>query len=139
MLPYDKCKQVYGVCFYGNKIVVGFSRKMKKWSLIGGTIEPGELFTQTLRREVQEESNMKVIKSWPIGYQKVVEEDIYQLRYACVVEPYGEFISDPDATENNGVDKIKLVGINEFISYVKWGQIGEQMLKRSIEKLKIHI
>src|SRR3990172_12848192 len=73
-LPYDKCKQVYGVCFYGNKMVIvrGESGSDGKgWGLVGGHIENGETFEETLKREVQEETNMKVLKSAPVGYQKV--------------------------------------------------------------------
>jgi len=133
MLPYDKCKQVYGVCFYGNKIVVGFSRKMKKWSLIGGTIEPGELFTQTLRREVQEESNMKALTLEFIGVQDVYEAGgiCRQARFFCVAEPYGPFVSDPDGD----IVEIKLIDPVDYKKYFDWKIVGEHLMNRVIEML----
>jgi len=41
-LDRSKCAQVYGVCFHGNRMVVGFGGQKKDWGLIGGTIEDGE-------------------------------------------------------------------------------------------------
>ena len=135
-LPYDKCTQVYGVCFYNGQVVLGYSRHMQAWSLIGGTIEPGEKFEQTLSREIKEESNMKVLKYWPIGYQSFGEDDHYQLRYACLVEPYGPFVADPGAREGAGVDKIKLINPVDFKTYTKWGKVGDRLIERALEKIK---
>lgn len=108
----------------------------KSWGLVGGRIEEGETFEQTLRREVQEESNMKIVPFKPIGYQKVIDikdkSFIYQLRYACVVEPFGEFVSDP----TNTIDEIKLIDPLEYKKYFDWGEIGERIITRGIQILK---
>jgi 8-oxo-dGTP pyrophosphatase MutT (NUDIX family) len=135
-LPKKYCTQAYGICFCDGKVVLGFSRRMQKWSLIGGTIEPGETPEQALTREIKEESNMKIIKYWPIGYQYVVGELKYQLRFACVVEPYGPFVQDPDASEDNGVDRITLIDPKDFKKYLGWGKIGDRLLERALEKVK---
>lgn len=130
-LPYEKCNQIYGVCFYKEKIVIGFGTS---WSLIGGTIEreKKEDINDTLIREVREESNMKVLRSYPIGYQKVTDNlgnSIYQLRSVAKVEPIGKFEKDPD----NGIKKIKLINPNEYKDYFDWGKIGERIIQRAIE------
>jgi 8-oxo-dGTP pyrophosphatase MutT (NUDIX family) len=110
--------------------------KIKDWGLIGGTIEKGETFEQTLRREIQEESNMKVLSFKPIGYQKVINlkdnSFIYQLRYACIVEPFGPFVCDPDGS----VTEIKLIDPKEYKKYFDWGKIGEGIINRAIEIVK---
>ncbi|MDE2188720.1 MAG: NUDIX domain-containing protein [Patescibacteria group bacterium] len=135
-LEYEKCRQVYGVCFYNDKLVIGFGGHKNSWGLIGGTIEAGETFEQTLRREIQEESNMKIISFKAIGYQKVINEIddtfIYQLRYACVVEPFGPFESDPAGS----VIEIKLIDPKEYKKYFDWGKIGERIISRAIELLQ---
>ena len=99
ILPQDRCKQIYGVCFVEpNNIVIGFGGNKHSWGLIGGSIEVGETYEQTFVREIQEESNMKVLDFKPIGYQKVLvegKEPIYQLRVVARVEPLGQFIEDP--------------------------------------------
>jgi len=136
-LPYEKCTQVYGVCFYKDKVVLGFSRTMKKWSLLGGTIEPGEKIEDTLLREVKEESNMEVLKYWPIGYQKLTDDSNYQLRYACVVVPYGPFVSDPDASDDHGVDRITLINPKDFKKFIDWGKIGDRLIKRAIKLVEL--
>lgn len=135
-LEYAKCKQVYGVCFCAGKLVIGFGYfggEGQSWGLIGGRIEEGETFEQTLRREIQEESNMEIVEFIPVGYQKVVDTRdqsyIYQLRYACIVVPIGEFVSDPAGT----VTEIKLINPENYIDFFDWGQIGERLITRSTE------
>ena len=134
-LEYSLCKQTYGVCFYGNKMVIGFGGKKEGWGLIGGTIEKGETFEQTLRREIQEESNMEILGFLPIGYQKVINPQnqsfTYQLRFVCIVRPYGPFVSDPD----DSIKEIKLIDPMDYKKYFDWGDIGESIINRAL-KLK---
>lgn len=135
-LEYDKCRQVYGVCFCNDKMVIGFGGQKNDWGLIGGTIEPGETFEQTLKREIQEESNMEVMAQKPIGYQKVTDTRdgsfVYQLRYVCLVKPYGPFESDPAGS----VMEIKLIDPNDYKKYFDWGKIGERIITRAAELKK---
>lgn len=131
-LPTDRLKQIYGVCFYRDKFVIGFRGKKKTWGLIGGSIEKGETLEQTFSREIQEESNMRVLKWIPLGYQKVIppeEKEFYQLRVACTVEPIGDFASDPDGS----ITKIKLVNPAEYKKYFYWGKIGDRIIERAVE------
>lgn len=96
-LPYEHCKQVYGVCFHNDRLVLVYSkneRENNNWILPGGKKEKDETYEETLIREVAEETNMRVLAHTPIGVQKVVNPDNsidYQLRFAAIVEPIGEF------------------------------------------------
>lgn len=134
-LPYDKCSQVYGVCFVGDKIVVGHGKTSKTdtgWNLIGGHIEKGESFEETLRREILEESNMELLSYLPVGVQKVVSsngEFKYQLRYVAKVRPYGDFKIDPAGS----VSEIKLIDPKDYRHYFDWGEIGERIITRATE------
>lgn len=132
-LEYAKCKQTYGVCFYNDQFVIGYGGHKSSWGLIGGTIEKGETFEQTLRREIREESNMKIISHKPIGYQKVIDlkdqSFVYQLRYACIVEPIGKFEFDP----TGAISEIKLIDPKEYRKYFDWGKIGERVITRGTE------
>jgi ADP-ribose pyrophosphatase YjhB (NUDIX family) len=141
-LPYEQCKQVYGVCFYNNKMVVVYSTNNGEgnvWILPGGTKEEDETYEQTLIREVQEETNMQVLSYLPIGVQKVINPDKsidYQLRYAALVEPIGEFESDPDGD----IQQIKLINPAEYKNYFDWGEIGDRIVARALklrESLKV--
>ncbi len=129
----SQCRQTYGVCFCGDEIVLGYGGGKKNWGLIGGTIEPGETFEQTLKREIQEESNMEVLNFMPIGYQKVTDTRdnsfVYQLRYVCTARPYGPFISDPAGS----ITAIKLVDPLKYRDYFDWGEIGERIISRALE------
>lgn len=127
-LPTGKCSQVYGLCFYNGKIVVGYEINKKEWGLIGGGIKSGETVGQALVREVKEETNMQITKSWPVGFQHVMPENKYQLRYCCIVKPFGPFESDPDGD----ISEIKLIHPHEFTNYFPWGKIGERLLERSV-------
>lgn len=132
-LDYNLCRQVYGICFCDDKIVIGYGGQKKDWGLIGGTIERGETFEQTLKREIREESNMEVLKCIPVGYQKVIDardgSHIFQLRYACAVRPLGPFVSDPAG----GVTEIKMIDPVDYKKYFDWGKIGERMISRALE------
>ena len=127
-----KVTQTYGVCFVEDKIVIVYSIKGGgHWILPGGSIEKGETFEECLKREIQEESNMEVVSFAPIGYQEVhFDGKIFnQLRYICVVKPYGDFISDPDGS----ITKIKLIDPKEYKQYFDWGEIGERIIERANE------
>jgi 8-oxo-dGTP pyrophosphatase MutT (NUDIX family) len=134
-LPYDQCRQVYGVCITDGKMVIGYGGKKDAWGLIGGTIEAGETFLETLKREIQEESNMEVLTAIPVGYQKVIDTRdgsfVYQLRYACTARPYGPFESDPAGS----VTKIACIPPHEYKQYFNWGEIGERIVSRALELL----
>ncbi len=72
-VPLEEIGQSYGVCFYGDKIVIVLSNHVKPhWTLVGGSREPGESPEECLRREIIEESNMRVLSHQPIGFQKVI-------------------------------------------------------------------
>ncbi|MEI6304652.1 MAG: NUDIX domain-containing protein [Candidatus Taylorbacteria bacterium] len=132
-LDYDLCRQVYGICFCEDKLVIGYGGQKKNWGLIGGTIEKGETFEQTLRREIKEESNMEVLEFMPVGYQKVTDTRdgsyFFQLRYTCTTRPYGTFVLDPAG----GITKIKLIDPKDYKKYFDWGRIGERMIERALE------
>lgn len=131
-LPRDRCKQTYGVCFVGDRFVIGLRGTKNTWGLIGGSIEKGETFEETLSREIQEESNMRVIKSVPIGYQIITgpgEEPFYQLRFCALVEPIGPFVADPAGS----ITEIRLVSPDEYKEYFDWGEIGERIIRRGAE------
>lgn len=132
-LDYSLCRQVYSVCFSGEKVVIVHNGHKKSWGLVGGTIEKGETFEETLVREIQEESNMKVLKYFPVGCQKVTDTRdgsfIYQLRYVCTAEPHGPFVSDPAGS----VTEIKLIDLKEYKHYFDWGKIGDRIIERALE------
>ena len=135
ILPAEQCTQTYGVCFYEDKMVIGYGGAKQVWGFIGGTIEPGETFDQTFTREIQEESNMEVIKKLPLGYQKVTDtrdgKVFYQLRYVALTRPYGPFLSDP----TGAVTEIKLIDPKEVKNYFDWGAIGDRLIERAVELL----
>lgn len=134
-LDFSKIAQVYAVCLSSKgEMVIVFHGERKDWTLVGGSVEPGESLEDCLKREIQEESNMKVLDFKPVGYQMVQTGDkiIYQLRYACHVELYGEFIGDP--TEK--VIEIKLIDPKDYKQYFDWGEIGERIVERALEILK---
>lgn len=132
-LEYDKCRQVYGVCFCGEKLVIQLNGKSGDWGLVGGTIEKGETFEQTLKREVIEESNMEVLSFASIGYQKAIDTRdnsyTYQLRYVCEVKPLSPFVSDPAGS----VIEIKLINPLDYKKYFDWGKRMERIMERALE------
>ena len=107
---------VHGFCFCDGKLVVVYAENKKYWTLPGGAIESGETYEEATIREIQEESNMKVLHQELIGYQDIYEPDriVRQTRSFCIVEPYGDFISDPD----EDITEIKLIDPKDFKQYI---------------------
>ena len=138
-LPQEKVTQCYSTAFCGDKMVLVHNGKKDTWGLVGGTVEEGETLEETLVREIQEESNMKVLEIRPIGYQKVTnlddddKEDYYQVRWFALVEPYGPFVSDPD----DGIDKIALVAPQDYKEYFDWGEIGDAIVDQGVEFFEV--
>ncbi len=137
-LSHTECAQAYGICFHEDKIIiVNNIAKPGSYTPVGGSIEEGEKPENVLVREIQEESNMKVLHFQPIGYQKVtdvsgVQKPYYQLRYFCIVEPYGPFVSDPAGK----VTEVLEVDPKEYKKYFDWGEIGDSVIKRALELKK---
>ena len=140
-LPEDKLSQSYGVCFYEDKLVIGFGGMKKGWGLIGGSIEDWETAEDALHREIKEESNMEILSFLPIGYQKVTDKKggkvFYQLRYVCKVRPFGEFVIDGgDSESGKGITEIKLINPKDYKKYFDWGEIGDRIIERAIKMTK---
>lgn len=127
----DKVLQsVHVFCFYGDKMVL-VNHPRSGWSPPGGGIESGETYEQAVIREVKEETNMKVISQKLIGFQDVYEPGkiVRQTRSFCIVEPYGEFVSDPDGE----IMEIKLIDPKEYKKYFDWGERGDRVMKLAQE------
>lgn len=136
-LPKDRVKQAYGVCFVDDKLLIGYGGLKKGWGLIGGSVEPGETFEQTLKREIKEESNMELLAFLPIGYQKLTNTEngkiLFQLRYACKVRPLDKFTIDGgDGTTEKAITKIELIDPSNYKQYFDWGEIGEHIIQRAL-------
>ena len=123
---------VHSFCFYGDKMVI-VSNSRKEWTPPGGGIEPGENYKEASTREIKEEANMKVLEQQYIGYQDVFITDenrwVRQARMFCVVEPYGDFVSDPDGN----ISEIKLIDPKDYKEYIQWGEIGDHLMTRALE------
>lgn len=122
---------VHAYCFCGDKLVVVYSEAKKYWTPPGGGIEPGETYEQAVAREVKEETNMNVISQKLIGYQDIYENDrvVRQTRSVCIVEPIGEFKSDPDGD----ITEIKLINPSDYKKYFDWGVIGDRIMEQASE------
>lgn len=128
---------VHAFCFYGDKLVIVSSEK-DHWTPPGGAIEKGEDYTEAAIREIKEESNMKVLHIDCIGYQDVQSEEggriFRQFRMIAIVEPYGDFDSDPDGD----ILEIKLIDPKDYKEYIKWGEVGDHLMKRALDLHNIY-
>jgi 8-oxo-dGTP pyrophosphatase MutT (NUDIX family) len=131
-LPNDQIKSVATFCYFNGKFVIVNNAGL--WQPVAGRIESGETPEQALVREVKEESNMQVLKYYPVGYHFCLRDGkpMYQTHYLCFTKPYGPFVSDP-ASE---VTEIKLVSYDEINKYVLSEDIGLLMLPRCLEIIK---
>lgn len=130
---------VHAYCFYGDKLVIVYNERDDAWTPPGGSIEKGETYEEAAVREVREESNMNVLHMECIGYQDIEipweNRTVRQFRMVCIVEPYGDFRSDPDGD----VSEIKLIKPEEYRKYIAWGEIGDHLMSRALEiKKSLH-
>jgi len=124
---------IHAYFFCGDKMVLVKHPRIG-WMPPGGHIEEGETYEETVIREVKEETNMKVLYQELIGYQDVYESDkiTRQTRSFCIVEPYGDFVSDPD----DEIKEIKLIEPKDYKKYFDWLKIGDRIMERALEMLK---
>lgn len=122
---------VHGFCFCNEKLVIVYAENKKYWTPPGGGIEPGETYEEAVIREVKEETNMKVLHQELIGFQDIYETNriVRQTRSFCIVEPYGDFVSDPDGD----ITKIKLIDPKDYKQYFDWAKIGDRIIQRALE------
>lgn len=126
-----KIQGVHAYCFCGDKLVLVYSDRKGYWAPPGGGVEEGEDVLAAVWREVQEETNMKVLAQRLIGCQDIIEPNgvVSQTRSVCIVEPYEAFISDPDGD----VSKIELIDPKDYKRYFDWGDIGDHIMQRALE------
>lgn len=123
---------VHAFCLCDGKLVLVYnSRDGGHWSVPGGGIEEGESVEDAVIREIQEETNMKVLSQRLLGFQDIFTPDGIrtQTRSFCIVEPYGDFVSDPDGD----ISKIMLIDPADYKQYFDWGVVGEHLMTRVIE------
>jgi 8-oxo-dGTP diphosphatase len=127
-----KCLQgVHAYCFCKGQLVLVYTAKKEYWTPPGGHIEDGETIEEAVIREVKEESNMKVLHQELIGFIDVNEPDqiVRQTRSFCIVEPYGDFVSDPDGD----ITEIKMIDPKDYKEYFDWGKSGDRVMQKALE------
>lgn len=131
-------KQVQAIPFIDDGHVVIYKHIDNYYGLPGGTIEEGESFEETLRREIYEESACTVLDFGLIGYLKDTDlstnEVKYQLRYWVHAELLDEPVKDPDG-KAVGREVVKLNTVN---SKINWGERGQILLDLATRKFKEH-
>ena len=130
--------QAQAVPFVDDDHIVIFKHIDGYYSLPGGTIEEGEKFEETLRREVKEECACAVLDYGLIGYVKGTEVKSgkikYQLRYWAKVKLLDEPINDPCG---KAIAR-EVVPINEANKKLNWGERGQVLLDLAERKYKEH-
>lgn len=112
--------QVHGVCFDSSGNIMVIREPGKDWHLVGGKPELGETPEQTLRREVEEETNVALRSCGMIGYQKVTRDDgsiVYQLRFAATIKKIGAPRPDPTTGKINECAYVPPENISRWITY----------------------
>ncbi len=125
---------VHAFCFCDGKLVVVYADNKGYWTPPGGGIESGESIEEAVIREVREETNMKVLHQELIGYQDIHEDGriVRQTRSFCIVNPIGDFVSDPDGD----ITEIKLIDPKDYKKYFDWGVVGDRVMEQAMIILK---
>lgn len=128
--------KAHAVCIHNGKMLIVNHPEWDIWSIPGGTRDDGELIEETLKREIQEETNCEVINFIPIAYQKIVSPDgrkyHYRLQYLCDVTPVGEFKSDVAGN----INKISWIEPSKFEEYIENKEFKRMIIRRALGLLK---
>ncbi len=140
---YKPATQVYGIVFNKKgEILVAREKSTEKWQIPGGKPEKGESIENSLRRELEEEVDVKVKNVFPLGAQKVefpgnsnkAEGELYyQLRFVVILDKLLPQTIDP--ASGNTWER-KFVKIEQITDYIKWGEIGNAMFSDAISLWK---
>lgn len=135
-IPDNLKLKAHAVCVYDGKMLLVNHPQWDVWGIPGGTREPNESIEETLKREIQEEANCRVIDIKPIAYQKVVNSsgDIchYRLQYLCNVIPLGDF--EGDVAGN--INKISWIEPTDFEAYIENKEFKRLVIRRALEYIK---
>jgi ADP-ribose pyrophosphatase YjhB (NUDIX family) len=126
-LPDIEWEQVYIIGNLGGKVPI-VTYEEGNLNLPGGHTERGETVEQTLRREIIEELNMRIIDWRILGYQHLTEpssRQVNQLRVYAKLEKIGEFVSDPGGTVNGYI----LIDLENLKNFVNHGRVSDQLIK----------
>ncbi len=130
-------EKAHAVCMHENKLLLVSHPEWNIWSIPGGTRESGETIDETLRREIQEETNCSVISSVPISYEKIIDNEgnfHYRVQYFCQVVPMGAFESDVAGN----INKIDWVDPFKFEEYIEKKEFKKATLQRVIDNLSYY-
>lgn len=130
--------KAHAVCMHNGKMLIVNHHEWDIWSIPGGTREAGESIEETLKREIHEETNCKVVNFTPIAYQKIVSPTKnkyhFRLQYLCDVIPLGEFEGDTAGS----VNKISWIDPNKFEEYIENKEFKKIIIRRALGLLKNH-
>ncbi len=130
-VPDELILKAHAVCFNNGKMLLVNHSEWDIWGIPGGTRELGESLEQTLKREIEEETNCRIINCFPISYQKVISPDnkiYYGAQYICNVEPIDEFKTDPAGN----IKKILWINPCDYYKYIEKKEFKEIILQRAL-------
>ena len=125
--------KVYGITFFENKLVLIYNSKRDIWGFPGGTIEQGESLKEALLREILEETELRLVSSEYLGYSYInANKNELQVFFYVEAEKIKDGFVDPDES----VTKNEYIDPTETSQYIDWGQVGESLISKALEKNK---
>jgi len=124
--------QSSGVCFDEQGRILLLKQEGRKWNIPGGTPEGNETSEETLRREVYEETTVRLGLCEPIAYQEVLEDGVvakYQVRFACLIDSIEPQKPDPDKGSIHERAFIEPQLVMDYIEYPQFKQLFELAVK----------
>lgn len=135
-IPDDLKLKAHAVCIYNGEMLLVHHPEWDIWSLPGGTRDEGESIEETLKREIKEETNCRVVDYRPIAVQKIISpttsKHYYRLQYLCNVVPLGGFDKDPAGN----INKITWIEPDKFEEYIENKEFKRVVIRRALEVLK---
>ena len=139
-LPKEKLQQSYGVCFYGDKLVI--TKGAGKWNIVGGHIEKFDLengnpISISMLRELEEEVSIgSTVKSKVLGYVNDDFDDVGSFHFGIlyIFETTSKDVKPKDPEIDNGklrnIKELEDICLNPYFRVEGWSKIALEPLKR---------
>jgi 8-oxo-dGTP pyrophosphatase MutT (NUDIX family) len=118
---------VYAITNADGKVGLVYDASGKS-NLPGGKTKEGEIIEQTLKRELVEEMNYRVINWRPLGYQRLTNPagySVYQVRVYAKIKKIDDFVTDP----GGGVVGQKFVDLSQLNDEIQYGKVGQRLIE----------
>jgi 8-oxo-dGTP pyrophosphatase MutT (NUDIX family) len=106
-----------------------------QWGLPGGAIDPGETPEQSTRREVEEETGLKIINLEKLGQFYPLSSCSTEIDYLFIAHVAGDTSEFSSNQSDESFQEIKFVSMSEALEMIDSGEITDAFTGNALQML----